>query len=186
MWRCSSAWLPRQSFHPIMDFPAQEMIRWGANCGPLTLSGEWWRLLTIRLRPWRPPPHRLQHVVPVESWALLRIALWTLDLCRHLSHLRSGREPGQRGMASRRTQRRRLGSHLRTGWRADRSIQVRRVLGAALRTLWHAAQPCDVCRLQPDFRSCNRHHRQRCTHRRPRHGTDSRCADRGSRSPARS
>src|SRR5208282_885573 len=30
----------------VMDFPIQESIRWGANYGPLTLSGEWWRLLT--------------------------------------------------------------------------------------------------------------------------------------------
>jgi membrane associated rhomboid family serine protease len=30
----------------IMDFSPQETIRWGANWGPLTLSGEWWRLLT--------------------------------------------------------------------------------------------------------------------------------------------
>lgn len=30
----------------IMDFSGQETIRWGANWGPLTLTGEWWRLLT--------------------------------------------------------------------------------------------------------------------------------------------
>jgi rhomboid protease GluP len=30
----------------IMDFSGQETIRWGANWGPLTLNGEWWRLLT--------------------------------------------------------------------------------------------------------------------------------------------
>jgi rhomboid protease GluP len=30
----------------IMDFPPQQTIRWGANWGPLTLTGEWWRLLT--------------------------------------------------------------------------------------------------------------------------------------------
>lgn len=30
----------------IMDFSPQETIRWGANFGPYTLSGEWWRLLT--------------------------------------------------------------------------------------------------------------------------------------------
>src|ERR1700693_1013616 len=30
----------------VMDFSPQETIRWGANWGPLTLRGEWWRLLT--------------------------------------------------------------------------------------------------------------------------------------------
>ncbi|MGA2020051.1 MAG: rhomboid family intramembrane serine protease [Candidatus Sulfotelmatobacter sp.] len=30
----------------IMEFSTQETILWGANWGPLTLSGEWWRLLT--------------------------------------------------------------------------------------------------------------------------------------------
>ena len=29
-----------------MDFPGPEMIRFGANYGPLTLSGDWWRLVT--------------------------------------------------------------------------------------------------------------------------------------------
>jgi membrane associated rhomboid family serine protease len=30
----------------ILDFPVQELIRWGANLGALTIGGEWWRLLT--------------------------------------------------------------------------------------------------------------------------------------------
>jgi len=30
----------------IMDFPPAELVRWGGNLGALTISGEWWRLLT--------------------------------------------------------------------------------------------------------------------------------------------
>jgi rhomboid protease GluP len=30
----------------FMNFPVRELIAWGANVGALTLSGEWWRLLT--------------------------------------------------------------------------------------------------------------------------------------------
>src|ERR1700692_2019967 len=30
----------------VMDFPGRELVRWGANVGALTISGEWWRLLT--------------------------------------------------------------------------------------------------------------------------------------------
>jgi rhomboid protease GluP len=30
----------------VLDFPGPVLIRWGANFGPYTLTGEWWRLLT--------------------------------------------------------------------------------------------------------------------------------------------
>jgi len=30
----------------VMDFPGQIMVHFGANAGPLTLSGDWWRLVT--------------------------------------------------------------------------------------------------------------------------------------------
>jgi rhomboid protease GluP len=32
--------------NPMQEFPTLETIHWGANAGAITLSGEWWRLLT--------------------------------------------------------------------------------------------------------------------------------------------
>jgi membrane associated rhomboid family serine protease len=31
---------------PFQEFSGLELVQWGANVGPFTLSGEWWRLLT--------------------------------------------------------------------------------------------------------------------------------------------
>jgi membrane associated rhomboid family serine protease len=31
---------------PFQEFSGMELVQWGANAGALTLSGEWWRLLT--------------------------------------------------------------------------------------------------------------------------------------------
>jgi rhomboid protease GluP len=37
---------PLAFLNPMQDFPTSESIHWGANLGLITLSGEWWRLLT--------------------------------------------------------------------------------------------------------------------------------------------
>src|SRR5580704_4344718 len=37
---------PLEFLHPMQEFPTSETVRWGANWGQVTLSGEWWRLLT--------------------------------------------------------------------------------------------------------------------------------------------
>jgi|SRR5580704_6523239 membrane associated rhomboid family serine protease len=34
------------SGHGFLDFPGADLVRWGGNVGALTISGEWWRLLT--------------------------------------------------------------------------------------------------------------------------------------------
>jgi rhomboid protease GluP len=37
---------PAAFVNPMQDFSNLEVIRWGANVGAITMSGEWWRLLT--------------------------------------------------------------------------------------------------------------------------------------------
>src|SRR5271155_5688284 len=37
---------PGAFLSPLQEFSTQEILQWGANVGVLTLSGEWWRLLT--------------------------------------------------------------------------------------------------------------------------------------------
>ena len=55
---------------PSLDFSGKVRVHFGANFGPFTLSGEWWRLLTYMFSPWRAHAHRFQYVVPVGSGTL--------------------------------------------------------------------------------------------------------------------
>ena len=49
-----------------MDFTGQLMVHFGANFGPYTLSGQWWRLLTYMFLHGGIFHIGIEHVVPVE------------------------------------------------------------------------------------------------------------------------
>ena len=50
---------------------AESFLRWGADFGPLTTHGQWWRLVTAALRPWQ-----LIHLL-MNMLILLSIGLFT-------------------------------------------------------------------------------------------------------------
>src|SRR5580692_7054688 len=65
---------------------------------------------------WGNHAHCLQYVVPVEFGRARRVAVRPLDLRHDLLDLRSGSEPGERGMASLRAKR---GRHCRARYVAS-------------------------------------------------------------------
>ena len=133
--------LPTQSWIS----PDSRVGAMGRQRGSVHAFGRMVAAADLRLRSRRPDSHRVQHVVPVGSGRAQRIALWTLDLRRDLSHLRFGSQSGQRGVESSRDERRRFGRDLWTGGRADRRFQARRVFRAARRTLGPAPQLDGIC-----------------------------------------
>ena len=65
---------------PMQPTPAN-LIHWGANFGPSTTTGgQWWRLLTVHLRPYRNPSHPFQHVGFGEGRTIRRTAAWAMPL----------------------------------------------------------------------------------------------------------
>ena len=86
----------------MLDNPSgQDLVHWGANFGPLTVGGQWWRLLTCVF------VHGGLLHIGFNMWCLWEprqtrgIGLWPLDICRGLSDLRAGGEPREPDLESR-------------------------------------------------------------------------------------
>ena len=112
-----------------MDFPGKVMIL-GANYGPLTLSGQWWRLLTYMFLH-----GGLMHIA-FNMWCLWDLGAlceslygrWTFAAIYLITGIAGG--AGQRGVESRRAKRWRIGRDLRTRRSIGRVVLSRRILAA--------------------------------------------------------
>ena len=63
---------------PLMDPPSASLVRWGADFGPLTTNGEWWRMITSAF------VHiGLIHIL-MNMWVLYDIGKFTERLFGHL------------------------------------------------------------------------------------------------------
>src|SRR5580693_7795741 len=164
---------------PSLDFTGQVKIHFGANYGPVTLSGQWWRLVTYMFLH-----GGLLHIA-FNMWCLWDLGAlaeslygrWTFGAI----YLITGIGGGLASIAWNPSVRR-VGRDLRTGWRVDRIVLSRRILPAQDRDRRHPQKSLDICGLQPFLWRRGRRHRQCLPHRwagqRPHPGS----ADRAPRS----
>lgn len=67
--------------HQLLRFDGGLVLRWGGNYGPLTMAGQWWRLITAMF------VHiGLVHLL-INMWCLYELGLMTESICGHASML---------------------------------------------------------------------------------------------------
>ena len=168
--------------NPMQDFSNGEIIRWGANIGAITMSGEWWRLLTCVFL------HGSLLHIGFNMWCLWNLGQlaeslygrWTYAaiylFCGIGSSLCSAAWGPYRPSVGA------SGAIFWPRWRAHCRLQAGRIFRTPRRLARHAAQPGRFRLLQSGVRCGYARHRQRRPHRRPHHGTDPRSGHRQDRS----